>query len=203
MSRKTSASPEAVERALRAALTAQSALELRRALAVTLPAIHELSLKETASLLGRSVTWVAKERQTFIHKPQAPTTELGRGGRRNQLIPADEEDAFVETICERYIRMKAEWRSPFLRSRLPYEKATQPFVEFAHAELERHIQRNTTRTSVYNLLSRTGKRIFPVYEPSRWSLKCEKEIEKRLNRCKEVPSEQRTPERIASIINKV
>ncbi len=203
MSRKSNTPPDAVERALLTTETTQSAIELRRALAVTLPALHGLPLKETASVLGRSVTWVAKERRAFIHELKEPETKVGRGGRRNQLIPADEEDAFVEAICERYIRMSAEWRSPFLRSKLSYEEATQPFVEFAHAELERHIQRKTTRTSVYNLLSRTGKRIFPIYQPFRWKSKCEEEIYKRLNRCNEVPSQQRTPERIMSIINKV
>lgn len=203
MSRKSSAPLDAVERALHTAETTQSANELRRALAVTLPALHGLPLKKTASLLGRSVTWIAKERRTFINEPTDLETKVGRGGRRNQLIAADEEDAFVEAICERYIRMNAEWRSPFLRSKLSYEEATQPFVEFAHAELERHIQRKTTRTSVYNLLSRTGKRIFPIYKPYRWKYKCEEEVIKRLNRCRELPSEQRTPERIVSVINNV
>lgn len=203
MSRKSNTPPEAVGRALHAALTTQSTLELRRALAVTLPAIHGLSLKETASLLGRSVTWVAKERQTFIHEPTAPTTEVRRGGRRNQLIPADEEDAFVEMICERYIRMKTAWRLPSVRSKIPKEKAMQTFLEFAHDELEQRIQRRTTRTTVYNLLARTGKRIFPAYEPHMWNIRCEKEVFKRYSRFVHLPMEERTPERTLSIINKV
>lgn len=203
MSRKSSAHPEAIERALNKAVTTESAIELRRSLAVTLPAIHGLTLKQTASVLGRSVTWVAKERQSFIQRQQDCTTEVSRGGRRNQLIPADEEDSFVQVICERYIRLKTEWRLPSMRPRIPYEKATQTFVEFAHDEIEQHIQRRTTRTTVYNLLSRTGKRIFPAYEPYMWTVKCEHEIGKRQRRFTALPIDQRTPERVASIINKV
>ncbi len=129
--------------------------------------------------------------------------EVGRGGRRNQLIPADEEEAFVEMVCERYIRMKTEWRLPSVRSKIPYEKAMQNFLEFAHAELEQRIQRRTTRTTVYNLLARTGKRIFPAYEPYMWRIKCENEIFQRQCRLAELSMEERTPERITSIINKV
>ena len=203
MSRKSITPPEAVERALHAALTTQSAHELRSALAVTLPAIHGLSLKETASLLGRSVTWVAKVRQTFIHEPKAPTKEAGRGGRRNQLIAADEEDAFVEMICERYIRLHSAWDWPQTRAGIPYEKIRMTFLEFAHFEIELHIQRKTTRTTVYNLLARTGKRIFPAYEPNMWTIKCKLEAHKRYKRILNLTLEERTPDRIASIINKV
>lgn len=56
MSRKSNTPPEAVGRALHAALTTQSTLELRRALAVTLPAIHGLSL-EVLSQCKRHRIW--------------------------------------------------------------------------------------------------------------------------------------------------
>ncbi|WP_162995932.1 helix-turn-helix domain-containing protein [Acidovorax sp. 1608163] len=80
------------------AKTTQSAIELRRALAVMLPILHELSISETASVLGRSETWVVKERQGFIRESSSAIQDSSKGGRRNQLIPADQEDAFMESV---------------------------------------------------------------------------------------------------------
>ena len=156
MSRKPSGSPEAVQRALEITKSTESTIEIRRALAVVLPVMHGLSLKETAELVGRSEVWVAKERRNFIREQPQKDAVGTRGGRRNQLIPADEEDAFMEMVCERYIRIHAQWRSIYVRSNALREKMNLSFVEFVHAEIEQRIQRRTTRTTVYNLLARTG-----------------------------------------------
>ena len=81
MSRKPSGPAEAIEWAIKTAETTQSAVDLRRALAVALPVLHGLSLKDTAVLIGRSEAWVAKERQTFIRARPNPNEGQSRGGR--------------------------------------------------------------------------------------------------------------------------
>lgn len=173
MSRKPSGPAEAIERAIKTAETTQSAVDLRRALAVALPVLHGLSLKETAGVIGRSEAWVAKERLSFIQEQPRETEHRLRGGRRNQLIPAEEEDAFMESVCQRYIDMHTMWR---LHMRGWTSRIQMSFVEFAHLALEDRIQRKTTRTTVYNLLARTGKRRFADYTASMWSYACRQQI---------------------------
>ncbi|QLA80385.1 hypothetical protein EXV95_06880 [Acidovorax sp. JMULE5] len=172
MSRKPSGSPEDIRRALDTAETTQSATELRRVLAVVLPVLHGLSLKQTASLVGRSETWVAKERQNFIQNTVPAATEKPFRGSKNHLIPADEEDAFMATVCQKYIRLHTAWRLGLLNGPITRRNVEKSFVEVAHEALEERIQRKTTRTTVYNLLERAGKRRFANYEPYLWELAC-------------------------------
>lgn len=182
MSRKPSAPPEAVERALNTAKTTHSAIELRRALAVTLPMVHGLSIRETATVLGRSETWVAKERQSYIRQEPRPAQDASRGGRRNQLIPSAEEDAFMEEVCRRYIHLHSGWRLGGYGGPNYLKKVSKHFVEFTQDVLEEHIQRKTTRTTTYNLLARTGKKRFANYEPYMWAYACRKEMPSALYR---------------------
>jgi hypothetical protein len=174
MSRKPSGSPADVSKALDTAKTTQSASELRSALALMLPVLHGLSLKETAVLVGRSETWVAKERQQFIQGTTHTLAEKAGRGRRNQLIPADEEDAFMEEVCQRYIHRHAGWRLGVYRGPEHLRNVEMRFVEVAHLVLEERIQRRTTRTTVYNLMARAGKRRFTNYEPYFWELACKR-----------------------------
>lgn len=176
MSRKPSGPPEAIKRALSTVKTTESASEVRRTLAVLLPVLHGLSLKETATLVGRSETWVAKERQSFICEQLNRVEDPQRGGRRNQLIPAGEEDSFIESVCQQYIDMHTEWRFGNQRGLTFLHTVRMSFVEFTHVLLEDHIQRKTTRTTVYNLLARTGKRRFADYQPYMWQMACQREI---------------------------
>ena len=182
MSRKPSGSAEDIRRALDTAETTQSATELRRALAVVLPVLHGLSLKETASLVGRSETWVAKERQNFIQNTHHTDTEKPRRGSRNQLIPADEEDAFMEDLCQRYIHRHAGWRLGVYRGPDHLQHVEMSFVEVAQLALEERIQRPTTRTSVYNLMARRGKWRFINYEPYLSELACKRGLPNTLRR---------------------
>jgi len=176
MSRPPSGSADAVTRALETAKTTQSAAELRRALAVTLPVMHGLSLQETASLLGRSETWVAKERRSFIKDLPGATATNARGGRRNQLIPADEEDAFMEMVCRKYMRARSEWRLGMTRGATAYQEVVKNFIDVVIEEIESKIQRKTTRTTAYNLMARVGRRRFADYKPDMWRIACEKQI---------------------------
>lgn len=172
MSRKPSGSPEAVKRALETTRTTQSAIGIRRALAVALPVMHGLSLKDTAKLVGRSEAWVAKERLSFIQELSNKTESSLRGGRRNQLIPADEEDAFMDFVCQKYIDIHSEWRSKYSRGWATWQMVEMSFAELAHRLLEEKIQRKTTRTTVYNIMARTGKRRFVDYTASAWVDAC-------------------------------
>lgn len=174
MSRKPSGSPEDIERALHTSRTTESATELRRALAVMLPVLHGLSLNETASLVGRSETWVAKERQNFIQKTVPAATETPFRGSKNQLIPAAEEDAFMEMVCQKYIRLHSAWLLDLTSGPIAYQKVRMSFVEVVHRTLEEQIQRSTTRTTVYNLMARVGRKRFANYKPYLWELACKK-----------------------------
>lgn len=164
-----------MQRALEITKSTESAIEIRRALAVVLPVMHGLSLKETAELVGRSEVWIAKERLSFIQEQSSKTEHSQRGGRRNQLIPADEEDAFMVSVCQKYIDLHTEWRLG-MRAWTSWHKIKMSFVEFAQLTLEDHIQRKTTRTTVYNLLARTGKRRFINYTASMWMYACQQKI---------------------------
>jgi hypothetical protein len=174
MSRKPSGSAEDIRRALDTAETTQSAVELRRALAVVLPVLHGLSLKATALLVGRSETWVAKERQHFIQDTLPERAERSVGGIRNRLIPADQEDAFMESVCKRYIHVHGGAHLHMYTGKDRLRKLEMSFVEIAQLALEELIQRPTTRTTVYNLMSRTGKKRFFNYKPYMWELACKK-----------------------------
>lgn len=176
MGRKPESSPESIDRALQTIHATQSAIELRRALAVALPVLHGLSLKQTAALVGRSETWVAKERSSFIKDSLRQLADRPSGGRRNQLIPAEEEDAFMEMVCQRFMRVRTEWRVGVRNSPTAHREAEMSFIEHVIAALEERIQRKTTKTTAYNLMARTGKRRFPNYEPYMWSWACRQKL---------------------------
>lgn len=188
MSRKPSGSAEDIRRALETTETTQSASELRRALAVVLPVLHGLSLKQTATLVGRSETWVAKERQNFIQNTVPTSVERTSRGSKNQLIPAAEEDAFMEMVCQKYIRLHSAWLLDLTSGPIAYQKVRMSFVEVVHRTLEEQIQRPTTRTTVYNLMARVGKRRFANYEPYLWELACRKGLPPGLYRDDQISS---------------
>lgn len=70
--------------------------ELRRALAVLLPAQHGLTLEETGRVIGRSRASVARMRTEFAQELEGPDRPRPqRGGRRRQNMSLEEEAAFV------------------------------------------------------------------------------------------------------------
>lgn len=176
MSRKPSGSPEAVQWALETTKSTESAIEIRRALAVVLPVMHGLSLKQTAELVGRSQVWVAKERRNFIQEQPRNHEGSKRGGRKNQLIPAEDEDAFMEKVCQQYTNLHLKWRFGLIRGPFWYKQILVSFVEFVQTAIEKKIQRKTTRTTTYNLMARVGKRRFINYKPSMWKEACFREL---------------------------
>jgi hypothetical protein len=95
MGRPVRFTSEAIERARKDLSQAQTAAHLRAAQAVLLPADHGLSVEQTAAILGRHPTWVSRTRNQYING-KSDFSEEKRGGRRHQLLSADEEVAMVK-----------------------------------------------------------------------------------------------------------
>ncbi len=75
--------------------SAKTASEIRVAQAVILPLEHGFSLTQTAALIGKSPSWVARERGRFIAERGMPA-RAAHGGRRHQLLSVDEETLAVK-----------------------------------------------------------------------------------------------------------
>ena len=109
--------------------------EIRRCQALLFPLELEISLKETAELIGRSVSWINQARISFI-KNGGLVTGPGSGGRRRSNLSLEEEVKFLE---------------PFI------EKAKNGgilVVGSIHEALEKQLGRKVPRSSAYNLLHR-------------------------------------------------
>ena len=119
--------------------SSESARELRVCLAVILPTEHGLSIKDTASLLGRSSRWVSHVRKSFIEQGLSTTSE-NFGGRRVAYMSVAEEEAFLDSF-----KTKAKAGAVLE-------------VSTIHAELEKLLSRKVHRSMVYKLLHRHGWR---------------------------------------------
>lgn len=152
------------------ARAATSADELRRALAITLPEQFKLTLAETASVLGRSVSWVAKERA--IAAQAAPRVKREHGGRRNELVAQKDEDAFMAAAVRSYAMAHTKWRQSLIGSARYGASWTLSFVDHVKARLEKRVGRSISRSTAYNLMKRVGSRRFPMYEAEHWTIHC-------------------------------
>jgi hypothetical protein len=163
--------------ALKAAADASTAEELRVALAVALPLQHGLSLKETAAVLGRSVGWVALHRKSFINGERRASSGNDRhGGRRNQLLPPDEEAEFLEAVCTSYIEMHRNWRRGVTRGPERYAEIELLFVDHVQKALADRVHRAVSLASAYNLMARVGRQRFAQYEAWFWRRYCQMKI---------------------------
>lgn len=120
---------------------AQTVEQLRQAQAVVLPLDYGLSLEQTASAIGRSVTWTCRLRNRFLSgEIVGDGQRQARGGRRRQNLTPEQERALL---------------APFL------ERASVGgilVVSQIKAELELSLGRPMALSSVYNLLHRHGWR---------------------------------------------
>jgi hypothetical protein len=132
---------EALEAAREQLRTATTADELRVALAVILPLDERLSLRRTSELIGRSEAWVARERRRYItgDRPAART----RGGRRNQLMTADEETQIV--------------RRGIMLSAYRWERARPQIREF----IEEKVGRPIADSTLDSIIARVARRTVP------------------------------------------
>lgn len=96
MSRRRKIDSVSVERARAAVTHAQSAEELRCAQAVLLPAVADLTVEETAALLGVGRASVSRLQARFRKRVAGGgRSPRNWGGRRRELLSVAEEDAFL------------------------------------------------------------------------------------------------------------
>ena len=119
--------------------SSDSPREIRVCLAVILPTEQGMSIKDTASLLGRSSRWVSHVRKSFIEQGLSSVSE-NFGGRRKANMSMAEEKAFLDSFKDR-----ARVGGILVVSEI-------------HAELEKVLSRKVHRSAVYKLLHRHGWR---------------------------------------------
>lgn len=151
----------------------ETAADLRAALAITLPDQFGLTLKQTATALDRSVSWVAKTRARALADPEHAAPKTSHGGRRNQVLPAEEEDGFMEDVCRVYIKIHRDWRRGLVRGSAAYAATRVRFEEHVRSLLQERYGRRVSRATAYNLMARVGKTKFPDYIPWKWHQYCE------------------------------
>lgn len=155
---------------------ASSAAELREALAVVLPAALDLTLRDTAKVLGRSTSWVADARRRFAERRNGAPAKRSHGGRRNQILPPEAEAAFMDEVCRVYIKMHKDWRHGIARGPKAYAATHVRFEEHVRLALERYAKRPISRATAYNLMARVGRQRFQGYEAWNWRVYCERSI---------------------------
>ena len=119
--------------------SSDSAREMRVCLAVILPTEHDMSIKDTASLLGRSSRWVSHVRKSFIEQGLSTVSE-NFGGRRRANMSIAEEKAFLDSFKDKA------------------QSGGVLDVSEIHAELEKALSRKVHLPAVYKLLHRHGWR---------------------------------------------
>jgi len=119
--------------------SSESAREIRVCLAVILPTELGMSIKDTATLLGRSTRWLSHVRKSFIEQGLSTVSE-NFGGRRTANMSIAEEEAFLASFKD-----KAKSGGVLVISGI-------------HVELEKVLSRKVHRSAVYKLLHRHGWR---------------------------------------------
>jgi transposase len=114
---------------------AKTADEIRQCQAVIFPIELGMSLKQTASLLGRSLSWTNQARSRFS-KNGGLAQSKGSGGRRRSHLSIEEEKEFLEAFIK-------QARSGGIL-----------IVSGIHAALEARLGHKVSLASVYNLLHR-------------------------------------------------
>lgn len=135
MARK-STGHEALTQARSELLTAETVEQLRVAQAVVFPLDLGISLSRTAEMIGKTPGWVARARICYISNYKNAELPGLRGGRRNNLLPPDEEIEFV----------KAALLEPRARS-----VSDVNALKFA---LEKRVGRRIALSTAYNILDR-------------------------------------------------
>lgn len=151
-------------RANLAAKQAKTLDELRRSLAVTLTLKHKLSVQEVAEAIGRSSSWVYAAREAYLSGKQVASRNT-HGGRRNQILTREEENAFMNEVCRELRSMNfrlfkgADFTREDLQIHLLVRKA-----------LEKKTGRSIPKSTVFALMERVGRRKFNGYHPRAWEL---------------------------------
>jgi hypothetical protein len=176
MGRKPSGDSE-LPLALRAAKNANSADELRVALAVALPLQCGISLKETALILGRTPAWIAKYRRRFIVTQTSTRASIktdGHGGRRNEIMPLEAEEEFMERVCLAYVKGTRGWHSSLTSNPTNTAMHRMKFADHVRSALVNLTNRSVSLATAYNLMTRVGRKKFEGYTHYSWSMHCTK-----------------------------
>ncbi|MBM3158129.1 MAG: winged helix-turn-helix domain-containing protein [Chloroflexi bacterium] len=137
MARKARFSDEEIARARTLRDKATTAMDLRKALSVLLPAEAGLDTGQTSEILGTSVSTVFRNRHGFRHQDKRRNTW---GGRRHYVMTVQEEQDFLRT-----------WEA----------KANEGGVLSVppiHAALVERLGRTIPMSTTYRLLARHGWR---------------------------------------------
>lgn len=162
---------EHIQRAL-GLTTSDDATDLRTALSVLLPLQHGLTLQQTADVLGKSLSWVSKQRSAFFNNTHRSVADNGKhGGRRNEVISAEQEEAFLEAVGMQFVKIHQTWRrahlTPEERKSL-YPETKLSFAAIVRRELAAASKRPVSRATAYNLMARVGVKRFPEYRAWHW-----------------------------------
>lgn len=154
---------------------------LRIAQAVVLPLQLGLTLEQTGQAVGASAAWVARKRRDFIAatgSPEEARLTRPRGGRRNQLLEASEEDAFMMKVCDGYVDLHKRWLVQLdggKRTVRP-DQVWKPVRHYVQQALVERVGRQVPMSSVYNLMCRTAARKFGHSSATEWTLFFKKSI---------------------------
>jgi hypothetical protein len=130
-----------IEAAKRLAGEAKSLMQLRQSQAILIPALTGASLEMTAEIVGLSRDRVCVLRRRFrADDSQGVDAQERRGGRRRELLSADQEVAFLAPWAE-----KAESGGVLV-------------VPPIHAALERVVGHKVPKSTIYRMLARHGWR---------------------------------------------
>lgn len=183
-------------RASLAAKQAKNLDELRRSLVVTLTLKHKLTVEDAAKAIGRSTSWAYAAREAYLSGKQVANPNA-HGGRRNQILTLEEEDAFMDEVCREYRRLeRVLWlnfrkeiaslrpQDNFVASAV-YVPKVSPLFEGLFVDhrltrediqirlvvrkgLEKKAGRPVSNATVFSLMARVGKRKFTNYHPADW-----------------------------------
>lgn len=159
------------------ASSATDAEDLRVSLAAVLTLQFKLTVPETATALGKSPKWVAGQKRTFLHRASSARQRTEpRGGRRNEVMPAEDEESFVENVCKIYIDIHVYWRTTTCAGAAAYQKTRLRFIDHMLRELMAHAGRPVSKATAYNIMARVGRRRFDPYHASDWTSHCDKNL---------------------------
>lgn len=137
MARPRRIDSDLVAKAQRVVAQAHDLQELRMAQAVLLPGLAQLTLEQTAAVLGVGRATVARLQTRFRHHGEGPpATARPWGGRRRALLSPEQEQAFM-----------ADWKDAAERGELVV-------LTPLRAALDRKLGRRVKPSVVYRLVQR-------------------------------------------------
>ena len=142
----------------------QDIRQLRRALAVLLPAELNASLEQTATVLGVGRATVSRLQAGFRQRGEVGRRRQGWGGRRRTLMSEEEEREFLRPWTERALAGEVLVLSPIraaLAQRLGRKVATSVVYRFLARHGWRKVAPDTSRPKNDPKIQEAWKKNFP------------------------------------------